>query len=171
LIPEFVGYGMASGKPSEAGCRDTADAAFAHLQGRKDIDPRKVVAAGWSLGGAVAIDLASRKSVAGLIAFCTFTSMTEMSRRSFPFIPTSLLLRHRFDSLSKIGQITCPILLGHGRRDEIVPSEMAERLSAAATHAPVMRFVIDDAGHNDFYALGKDQIFQAINRFLEQSFQ
>jgi hypothetical protein len=171
LIPEFVGYGMSSGKPSEAGCRDTADAAFAHLQGRKDLDPKKIVAAGWSLGGAVAIDLASRKPLAGLIAFCTFTSMTEMSRRSFPFVPASLLLRHRFDSLSKIGQITCPVLLGHGRRDDIVPYEMAERLSAAANHAPVMKFVVEDAGHNDFYARGKDQIFQAMNRFLEQSFE
>ena len=101
LIPEFVGYGMSGGKPSEAGCRDTADAAFAHLQERKDINPKKIVAAGWSLGGAVAVDLAARKPVAGLISFCTFTSMTDMSRRSFPFLPASLLLRHRFDSQSR----------------------------------------------------------------------
>jgi esterase/lipase len=171
LIPEFVGYGMAEGKPSETGCRETADAAFAHLQGRKDVDPKRIVAAGWSLGGAVAIDLASRKPVAGLIAFCTFTSMTDMSRRSFPFVPASLLLRHRFDSLSRIGHVSSPILLGYGRRDEIVPIEMADRLSAAATHAPVMKFIVEDAGHNDFYAVGKDQIFQAMNRYLEQSFE
>jgi uncharacterized protein len=171
LIPEFIGYGMSEGKPSEAGCRDTADAAFAHLQGRKDIDPKKVVAAGWSLGGAVAIDLASRKPVAGLIALCTFTSMIDMSRRSFPYVPVSLLLRHRFDSQSKISQVTCPILLGHGRRDEIVPIEMTDRLSAAANHAPVMKFVVEDAGHNDFYAVGKDQILQAMNRFFKQSFE
>ena len=170
LIPEYVGYGMSEGKPSETGCRDTADAAFAHLQGRKDIDPRRIVAAGWSLGGAVAIDLAARKPVSGVIAFCTFTSMTEMSRRSFPLLPTSLLLRHRFDSLSKIGHVSCPILLGHGRRDEIVPVDMLDRLSAAATRAPVMKFVVEDAGHNDFYAVGKEQVFQAINRFIEQSF-
>jgi hypothetical protein len=93
-----------------------------------------------------------------------------MSRRAFPFVPTSLLLRHRFDSLSKIGHLSCPILLGHGRRDEIVPIDMVDRLSAAASRAPVMKFIIDDAGHNDFYAVGKDQIFQAMNRFLEQTF-
>ena len=117
----------------EAGCHDTADAASRHLQRRKDIDPKKIIAAGWSLGGAVAIDLASRKPVAGLIAFCTFTSMAEMARRTSPLLPTSLLLRHRFDSLSKIGHVTCPILLGHGRRDQLVPSAMSERLAAAAT--------------------------------------
>ena len=168
MIPEFVGYGMSGGKPSETGCRDTADAAFAHLQGRKDINPKKIVAAGWSLGGAVAVDLAARKPVAGLIAFSTFTSMAEMSRRSFPFLPATLLLRHRFDSESKMSHITCPILLGHGRRDEIVPVTMLDRLAAAATKAPVMKFIVDDAGHNDFYAVGKDQIFQAMGRFLAQ---
>ena len=168
MIPEYVGYGMSGGKPSETGCRDTADAAFAHLQGRKDINPKKIVAAGWSLGGAVAVDLAARKPVAGLIAFCTFTSMAEMSRRSFPFLPATLLLRHRFDSEAKMSHITCPILLGHGRRDEIVPVTMLDRLAAAATKAPVMKFIVDDAGHNDFYAVGKDQIFQAMGRFLGQ---
>jgi fermentation-respiration switch protein FrsA (DUF1100 family) len=168
LIPEFVGYGMSGGKPSEAGCRDTADAAFAHLQGRKDINPKKIIAAGWSLGGAVAVDLAARKPVAGLIAFCTFTSMADMSRRSFPFLPTALLLRHRFDCESKMSHITCPILLGHGRRDDIVPAAMLDRLAAAATKAPVMKFVIDDAGHNDFYAAGQDQVFQAMSRFIAQ---
>ncbi len=170
FIPEYVGYGMSQGKPSEVGCRDTADAAWAHLQGRKDIDPRKIVVAGWSLGGAVAIDLAARKPAAGVIAFSTFTSMVDMSRRSFPFAPATLLLRHKFDSLTKIRTINCPILLGHGRRDDLVPIEMQDRLAAAATHAPLMKFVVENAGHNDFYALGKEQVFQAMSRYLGQVF-
>jgi fermentation-respiration switch protein FrsA (DUF1100 family) len=168
MIPEYVGYGMSGGKPSEAGCRDTADAALAHLQSRKDINPKKIIAAGWSLGGAVAIDLAARKPLAGVIAFCTFTSMADMSRRSLPFLPATLLLRQRFDSEAKMSHITCPILLGHGRRDDIVPAAMQDRLAAAATKAPVMKFVIDDAGHNDFYDVGREQIFRAMSRFIAQ---
>jgi fermentation-respiration switch protein FrsA (DUF1100 family) len=77
-------------------------------------------------------------------------------------------LRHRFDSQAKMRNILCPILLGHGRRDEIVPVDMQDRLAAAATKAPVMKFVVEDAGHNDFYSVGKDQVFQAVTRFIEQ---
>jgi fermentation-respiration switch protein FrsA (DUF1100 family) len=94
--------------------------------------------------------------------------MADMSRRSFPWLPATLLLRQRFDSESKMSHITCPILLGHGRRDEIVPAAMLDRLAGAATKAPVMKFVIDDAGHNDFYAAGQDQIFRAMGRFIAQ---
>ena len=165
LVPEYVGYGMSGGKPSEAGCQATADAAHEHLRKRKDVDPKKIIAAGWSLGGAVAIDLASRKPVAGLVALSTFTSMTEIARRAMPFLPTSLLLRHRFDNLTKIARVSCPILLGHGRRDDIIPYSMLDQLASAA-RAPVMKFTIDDAGHNDFYVVGEQQILRSLKQFV-----
>jgi hypothetical protein len=166
LTPDYVGYGMSGGKASEAGCQATADTCLAYLRTRKDVDPRKIVAAGWSLGGAVAVDLASRKDVAELIAFCTFTSMAEMARRNFPFLPTSLLLRHRFDNQSKIAKVTCPILIGHGRRDPLIPHAMAERLAAGA-RVPIMKFTVEEAGHNDFFALGGDQVLESMKVFLE----
>ncbi len=167
LIPEYVGYGMSTGRPSESGCYATADAAYAHLLQRKDIDPRKIVVGGWSPGGAVALDLAARERVAGLVALSTFTSMVDMARRTFPFLPASLLLRHRFDNQKKIPRVTCPILIGHGRLDQLIPYEMSERLTALA-RVPVMRLSIDDAGHNDFFAVGGDRIFEAVRTFLEQ---
>ncbi|WP_422931245.1 alpha/beta hydrolase [Singulisphaera sp. PoT] len=167
MIPDYVGYGMSGGKASEAGCQATADAALAHLRTRKDIDPRKIVAAGWSLGGAVAIDLASREKVAGLISFCTFTSMGDMSRKNFPFLPASLLLRHRFDSLSKMSKVSCPVLIGHGARDTLIPHAMAEKLAEAA-HTPVMKFTVDAAGHNDFFAVGGSQVLLAMKTYIEQ---
>jgi len=63
LIPEFVGYGLSEGQPSETGCYETADAAHAYLLTRGDVDRRRIVAAGWSLGAAVALDLASREPI------------------------------------------------------------------------------------------------------------
>ena len=91
----------------EAGCYATADVAFDHLLGRGDIDPRSVVVAGRSLGAAVAIDLVSRRQgAAGLIAISPFTSMRDMGRRTYPGLPTHLLLRHHFDNLAKLTLLT-----------------------------------------------------------------
>ncbi len=166
MIPEYVGYGMSSGQAGEAGCFATADAAFDHLLTRKDIDTTRIVAAGWSLGGAVAIDLASRRPVAGLIAFSTFTSMVDMAHRNYPFLPARLLLQHKFESLAKMPRVACPILLGHGRDDKLIPYAMSDRLARAA-QTPVTRLAIPDAGHNDFYMVGGSQIYPAIQRFVD----
>ena len=166
LIPEYAGYGMSGGKPGEPGCRATADAAYDHLQSRRDVDPRTIVAVGWSLGGAVAIDLASRRPVAGLAAFSTFTSMVAMARRNFPFLPSSLLLRHRFDNLAKIGRVSCPILLMHGGADRLIPSAMMDRLAASA-RTPVTKLTVKGADHNDFFLIGAAQVAESLDRFLE----
>jgi fermentation-respiration switch protein FrsA (DUF1100 family) len=71
---------------------------------------------------------------------------------------------HKFDSHSKIGVITCPILLGHGRRDTLVPFAMFERLAATAKGS-LSTLVLDEAAHNDFYDLGGSRIEQAIVKF------
>ncbi len=167
IFPEYVGYGMSGGKPSEIGCRETAEAAYEYLLRTRKVPADRIIAAGWSLGGAVAIDLASRHRVAGLIVFSTFTSMSEMARRMAPMLPVSLLLRHRFDSLRKLPTITCPILIGHGRRDRVVPFVMGERLAKAAK-APVTTLWIDGADHNDFFRVAVVQVDRAILQFVDR---
>jgi fermentation-respiration switch protein FrsA (DUF1100 family) len=167
LIPDYVGYGMSGGKPGESGCRETAEAALAYLRSRKDLDQGRIVVAGWSLGGAVALDLTSRHRIAGVATFCTFTRMADMARMVVPFLPSSLLLRHRFDNLSKIAQIDCPVLIGHGRRDSIIPFRMADRLADAAK-GPVTRVTIEEADHNDFFQSGGDRIRTALRLFIDE---
>lgn len=167
LIAEYVGYGLSEGAPGEIGCYETADAAYEHLLTRDDIDPKLIIAAGRSIGGAVAIDLAARRQVAGLVAFCTFTRMGAMVRRQFPFVPTMLLLRHKFDSLGDIGRVKCPILLGHGAEDRFVPPWMSKSLAEAAK-ASVTTFFVPGANHNDFYAVGEKQILKELGAFIEK---
>ena len=166
MIPEYLGYGMSEGHPGESACYATADAAYDHLRSRRDLDPERIVAAGWSLGGAVAIDLAARRKVAGLAVFSTFSSMVEMARRSFPYLPTSVLLQHRFDNLAKIARVSCPILIGHGTNDSIVPDEMSMRLASAA-RAPMTRFTIPGADHNDVFEVRTETTFARLRRFIE----
>jgi uncharacterized protein len=166
MIPDYVGFGLSTGKPSEIGCRQTAEACLEHLRSRGFPDSR-IIVAGWSLGGAVAIDAASLHSVGGLIAFSTFTSSHDMARNLIPVPLPRFLLAHRFESVKKIPSITCPILLGHGRRDNIVPFPMFERL-AGAVKAPLQILVIDDAEHNDFYVTGGERIDTAIRQFADR---
>lgn len=164
VIPEYVGYGMSGGSPSEKGCQGTADAVYDYLITTGRADPARIISAGWSLGGAVAVDLASRRRVGGLIAFSSFTSMVDMSHRILPLVPARLLLRHRFESLKKIQHITCPILIGHGRLDRVIPFDMGEELAARAK-GPVTTLWIDQAEHNDFFRVGGKRVEQAMAKF------
>jgi fermentation-respiration switch protein FrsA (DUF1100 family) len=169
VIPDYLGYGMSGGRPSEGGCEETALAVYDFLTSARSIPSTRIFAVGWSLGGAVAIELARTRPVAGLVVFCTFTSGVEMGRRLLPFLPVSLLLRHRFDNLSKIPQISCPVLIGHGRRDSTIPFAMAERLAAAAK-SPVTTLWIAQADHNDFFDVagrrGDEAILEFTSRIL-----
>lgn len=167
MIPEYSGFGLSSGEPSEKGCYETADAAYEYLQQRPGIDKSKIVVCGWSLGGAVAIDLASRKSVAGLMTFSAFTSMAAMGSETYPFFPKlaiSLVLKHPFKSDEKIGLVKCPILIGHSRGDKIIPFEMSEQLSAAAK-TKVTRLTLDGLDHAEFFSGGGDKVLNAIQSF------
>lgn len=164
LIPEYVGYPMSTGEPSEQGCYDTANACWQYLRGRKDIAGAKIVVGGWSLGAAVAIDLAAREPAAGLVAYSAFTSAVDMGQRFYPLLPVGLLMKHRFESQRKIPAVRCPILLGHGRRDSLIPAYMSERLAESA-QAPVTRFVVD-SDHNDFMDISSEVAREKLTEFL-----
>lgn len=166
MVPDYLGYGMSGGSPSEAGCYAAADAALAHLRSRPDVDPRSIVAGGWSLGAAVAIDLAAREPVAGLVVFSGFTSMAAMARRVLPYLPTSLLLRHRFESIAKIGRVRVPTLIGHGDADSLIPLAMGDELARAAG-GPVTRILVRGAEHNEFFDLGGEPFWAELARFFE----
>jgi uncharacterized protein len=163
IIPDYLGYGMSEGRPSEKGCQATADAVYDYLVSTRGFEPERIISGGWSMGGAVAIDLASRRKVAGLIAFSTFTSGVDMARRLLPFVPVSLMLRHRFDSQRKIAAINCPILIGHGRQDRVVPFPMGEKLAKAAA-GPVTTLWIDQGDHD----ITGRRMDEAISKFVQR---
>jgi fermentation-respiration switch protein FrsA (DUF1100 family) len=169
IAPDYLGYGMSGGRPSEQGCQETADAVYDYLISTRRIDRAKIIATGWSLGGAVAIDLARRRPVAALMVFSTFTRVADLGRRVLPFLPVSLLLHHRFESATKIPHVGCPILIGHGRRDRIIPFAMAEQLAAAA-RSPVTKLWVAEADHNDFFHVAGRRIDDAVSEFVSRHF-
>lgn len=167
IIPDYEGYGMSEGKPGEAGCYAAADAAYDYLLGRADINHHRFICSGWSLGAAVAVDLAARRPAIGLALANPFTNIVGMARRVFPWLPVSLIVRHHFDNLAKIPKIFCPILIVHSSEDEIIPPAMSARLAAAATGAKVTEFAVQNAGHNDIFEVGGQDLLNEIRRWLE----
>lgn len=169
FIFDYRGYGNSSGKPSERGLYADGEAALAYLRARGDVDMTRLTLFGRSLGCAVAVELATRHPVKAVILESPFTSIDAMARRMrgglTSLIPTSWVVRSKFDSLSKIGNIHSPILLLHGDRDDIVPIGMAHELFAAA-NAPKRFYPIKGAGHNDTVLIGGDAYFNALKEFI-----
>lgn len=162
---DYRQYGRSQGNVSEQGTYLDAQAAWQTLQQRGDVDPQGIVLFGRSLGGAVAVDLALRVRCKALILESPFTSVAEMAARIVPLLPIGRLLRIQYDTLQKIPQVTAPILILHGDRDEIVPFEHGQRLFAAANE-PKTFYTISGAGHNNTYVVGGDAYWQAWRSFL-----
>jgi fermentation-respiration switch protein FrsA (DUF1100 family) len=166
LLFDYRGYGGNPGRPTEAGFAADSRAARAFLAGRPDVDPSRVVYFGESLGTAVAVDLAVEQPPAALVLRSPFTSMVDLGRHHYPFLPVRLLLRDRFETLEKIRRIRTPLLVIAGGRDRIVPIDSSRRVFDAATVAKDL-LVIPDADHNDSELLAGDEMIQAIVRFIE----
>lgn len=168
LMPEYIGYGMNPGRASESNCYATADAAYEHLLSR-GVEPRRIVVMGVSLGGAVAIDLAARREVGGLVTLITFTSIRELARHLVPNFHWSWMLRHRFESLGKIERVSCPTLIVHSSGDELIPMRMADDLSERCG-GKVTRVTIDGAGHRmvEMLETAGEQIVDELGRFVGQ---
>jgi len=167
IMVDYPGYGMSEATPSEPGCYAAADAAYDYLLTRRDVDHHRLVATGWSLGAGVAIDLASRRHVAGLATFSAFTNTDHMSQRIANALPPDFVLASRFDNLAKIGLVSCPIFLAHGVQDQLVPIAMLDSLAKVAkSKVTVVR--VEDAGHNDIFRRGGDLLFQRLKTFVDE---
>ena len=167
LIADYLGYGLSEGKPSESGCYAAAAALYDHAMSRRDIDHGKLIAGGWSLGAAVAIDLVSRKNMAGLITFSAYTSKRDLARLQFPHM-SPMAIEHPFLSRDKIRTISCPTLIVHGRVDTLVPFSMSVELRNAAAGKPLTYLPIDGAGHNDLFLVGEKKSKRRCADFLSR---
>lgn len=166
LTIDYRGYGRSDGEPDEQGTYLDALAAWRHLVETRELAARDIVVFGRSLGGAVAAQLATVVTPAGLVLESTFTSIPDMARHAFPWLPASLA-RIRYDTLSRIGQIDCLLLILHSPDDEVVPYAHGERLANAAQNA---RFVRLRGGHNDAFFVRGDEYAAALREFVAASF-
>ncbi len=163
LLFDYRGYGRSDGSPSEANLYVDAIACLDWLSTVKNVPSESVVVFGRSLGGAVAIDLARRRSCAGLIVESSFTSAADMGRLMFPYFPVGVLLKHGFDSVEKIDRVNCPVLVMHSPDDEMIPFRMGQTLFERAKEPK--EFVSITGPHNEREFLS-DQLYLAALRRL-----
>ena len=163
-IIDYRGYGRSAGTPNEAGTYRDARAAYEYLTKTMKLAPRNIIVYGESLGSAVAVELATRVPVGGVIIEEAFTSMPDVGQKLFPILPVRWLVRNRYGTIHKMDRLTAPLLIFHSRQDEIFPFQHAERLLAAATVSK--RLVELHGGHNDAFWESRIVYRQALAEFF-----
>lgn len=162
LLFDYRGYGGSSGTPTEAGLAEDARAALEYLRARDDVDNGRLIYFGESLGAAVAARLALEHRPAALVLRSPFTSLVDVARVHYPYLPVSWLLRDRFDTIGFIATIGSPLLVVAGDRDAIVPADQSRRLFDAAP-APKRLLMVAGADHNDETLLVGPELLAAIS--------
>lgn len=160
---DYPGYGRSTGRPSEASLIEAGTLALQWLSSTHPERPQ--VVGGWSLGAAVAIQLAAENSgrVDALIAISPWTSLSEVGAVHFPRWLVGLAIQDRYDSAAVAERVQCRSLVVHGGRDRIIPVRQGRRV-AALLRADWLE--VPAAGHNDL--LAQRVVWQRIGAFLSE---
>ncbi|MBP85489.1 MAG: alpha/beta hydrolase [Planctomycetaceae bacterium] len=161
---DYRGYGRSEGAPSEEGVLADGRAAHAWLADRTGVQPANIVLMGRSLGGAVAIDLATTTGPRGLVLESTFPSMPDVAAQVYWWAPVRLLMRTRLNSAEKIRNYTGPLLQSHGMNDEIIPIALGRKLYDAAASTNKQLIEMPRLGHNDWPS---PQYYAELARFID----
>jgi len=161
LIISWRGFSGNNGKPTEKGLYKDAEKAVQWLE-NKGITKKDIILYGESLGTGIAVELASKDNFSGVILESPYTSMVDMGKRFYPFIPVSLLQRDRYNSIKKIKKINSPILVLHGKADTLVPFYMGRKIYESANEPKYSYFPTFD---NHMMAYDQSMI-NALKNFL-----
>jgi len=167
LVVDYRGYGLSEGRATEAGVYADARAGLRHLIEQRGFPESRVIVFGRSLGGAVAVDLAQERNLAGVILESTFPSIADVVSGGIGGGLLGALAGRRFDSVSKIGRIRAPLLFFHGDRDEVIDHKLGRRLFDAAPEPKAFE-TVHGAGHNNLTQVGGRPYFERIGKFLDE---
>ena len=157
---DYRGYGRSQGRPGEVGTYLDAQAAYQWLTKEGFAD---IIVFGESLGGGIASELCLREKMRGLILLSAFTSIPDIGKEFFPWLPAKLLGTIEYDTRARLPRLKIPVLVMHSRADELAAFHHAERNFAAANE-PKLFWEIS-GGHND--ALDEPARFvEGIEKFL-----
>jgi fermentation-respiration switch protein FrsA (DUF1100 family) len=168
LTFDYPGYGISKGAPSEAALYSSARAAHSHLVHHLNYAPETIAIYGCSLGGAVAVELASTVNAGCLIIESTFTNSHEIASVLYPYLPITRFLKRRFSNDLRVKGIQIPKLIIHGERDMRVPVSMGQRLFTQASD-PKRLVIVPEADHVDCVTIGGEPLWSQIGEFIRTS--
>jgi fermentation-respiration switch protein FrsA (DUF1100 family) len=163
LLTSWRGFSENKGKPSEKNLYYDAQQIIDWLK-VQGLDNKDIVLYGESLGTGVATELASKNNFGGIILESPFTSMVDTAKIYYPYLPVNFLLKDRYDSKSKISDIKTPILIMHGKMDNIVPQQMGLELFEKANNPKYSYFPEDD----DHMMNYNEQLLNKIKLFINK---
>lgn len=171
LIIDYPKFGKSEGKfPTELSVYEDAASAWEYLVKQKHISPNKIMVYGHSLGGAIAIEMATRyPEMAGAIVESSFTSIMDMAKkRIYRFFPLKLILDQEFNSIEKVKRLSVPILFMHGKKDSLVPFQMTVNLfeETSSPHKNIVLF--EDGRHWNLKMTDNNRYIESITKFIDR---
>ena len=160
LAYDYRGYGRSGGFPTPGGTFTDAESAHGWLVER-NFAPERILALGESLGGGVAVELARRREIGGLVLQSTFTGLQDLASELFPWLPVRTLGTIRYPVRDHLPSLEVPVLLLHGRQDTIIPFSHALRNREAIRSPAHLEELEGD--HND--PLPVDRYREGIRSF------
>ena len=163
LLISWRGFSGNEGSPTEDNLYKDAEAAIQWLN-NKEVENNRIILYGESLGTGVAVEIGKKNNFNSIILESPFTSMENAAKIYYPYLPVKLLLKDKYDSLKKIKTIKTPILIMHGKKDDIVPFSMGKELFEKANNPKHSYFTTDDDHMMEF----NDQIITNIKNFINK---
>ena len=127
IILAWRGFSGNKGSPNEQGLYQDANSVIKWLI-NKGVKEENIILYGESLGTGVAVEVSQNKNFAGIILEAPYTSMVELAKKYYPFLPVRLLLKDKFETIKKVKNLKSPVLIMHGGADRIVPFYMGRKI-------------------------------------------
>ena len=163
LLISWRGFSGNKGSPTENNLYADAEAAIKWLK-KEGVNNNQIILYGESLGSGVAVELGKKNNFNSIILESPFTSIENSAKIYYPYLPVRLLLKDRYDSISKIKMINTPILIMHGKKDDVVPFSMGKELFEKANSPKYSYFTSDDDHMMEF----NDQMLKIIKNFINK---
>jgi len=163
LVLDYRGSGTSSGRATEAGLYRDAEAAWAYVAQRPEVDRSRIAVYGRGLGTAPALQLGVSRRVRVVVLEAPFTTARALFRRRYWFLPAAVL-RLELDNLDRARRLRAPLLVVHGADDRTIPVAMGRAIAEAGRARQLL--VVQGAGHDDVYRVAGERYRETVHGFL-----